>query len=253
MSSSSCSSFLLITPLQQVSSPPTPPRTAPPLSKERGAPWGSSKNSPLTPATTYSPATHRDSTGCIGFAMGPRRGAHQFFCELEEERCGQRGLMRVAHIDMSEPCSTCPPPLAQYWANDIKVCGPAVERGCDSVIFPVHGVEYNYVCDRTVGYSFYAPIGLYRGTDQSYTIDQLYLRGLSITHGAPGSRNHIWSYVAGLREYASYVYNCPCSAHPRAENLTPDYVGDHFYCDTATYYHANEEWYTNNALWDGKD
>ena len=38
---------------------------------------------------------------------------HQFYCELEEERCGLRGLMRVAYINMSEPCSTCPPPLAQ--------------------------------------------------------------------------------------------------------------------------------------------
>ena len=44
-----------------------------------------------------------------------------------------------------------------------------------------------------------------------------------------------------------------CSAHPRTENLTPDYVGDHFYCDTATYYTPKEEWYTNNTLWDGKN
>ena len=73
-----------------------------------------------------------------------------FFCELEEEHCGLRGLMRVVHINMSEPCSTCPPPLAQYWANNIKVCRPAVKRGCDSLIFPVHGVEYNYVCGRAV-------------------------------------------------------------------------------------------------------
>ena len=47
-------------------------------------------------------------------------GAHQFFCELEEEHCGLRGLMRVVHINTSEPCSACPPPLAQYWANGIK-------------------------------------------------------------------------------------------------------------------------------------
>ena len=69
--------------------------------------------------------------------------------------------MRVAHINMSEPCSTCPPPLAQYWANRTKVCGPAVHFGCDSVIFPVHGGGggggggYNYVCVRAVGYLFY--------------------------------------------------------------------------------------------------
>ena len=114
-------------------------------------------------------------------------------------------------------------------------------------------MEYNYVCGRAVGYLVYAPIGFYYGADASYTIDQHYLSGLFITHRAPGSRNHIWSYGAGWREDISDAYNCPCSAHPRSENLTPDYVGDHFYCDTATYYHPKEEWYTNNTLWDDKD
>ena len=185
-----------------------------------------------------------------GPAVG--EGVHQFYCELEEERCGLRGLMRVAYINMSEPCSTCPPPLAQYWANDVKVCGPAVNFGCNSVVFPVHGVGYNYVCGRAVGYSFYYPLGLYYGTDASYTIDQNYLSGLSITHGATGSRSHIWSYAAGHKEDTSHGYNCPCAAHPRSEPLTPDYVGDHYYCDTATYYRPKVEWYTNNTLWDGK-
>ena len=117
----------------------------------------------------------------------------------------------------------------------------------------MHGVEYNYVCSRAVGYSFYYPVGFYWGADQSYTIDQEYLSGLSIIHGVRGSHNHIWSYAAGLREAKSDEANCPCAAHPRPEPLTPDYVGDHFYCDTAMYYHPKEEWYTNNTLWDGKD
>ena len=47
--------------------------------------------------------------------------------------------------------------------------------------------------------------------------------------------------------------NCPCAAHPSTEPLTPDYVGDHFYCNTAMYYTPKVEWYTNNTLWDGKD
>ena len=76
---------------------------------------------------------------------------------------------------------------------------------------------------------------------------------MSITHGVPGSRHHIWSYAAGRRGDTSSVINCPCAAHPRTENLTPDYVGDHFYCDTATYYTPKEEWYANNTLWDSKD
>ena len=106
-------------------------------------------------------------------------------------------------------------------------------------------MEYNYVCGRAVGYSFYYPIGFYYGAGASYTIDQHYLSGLSITHGAPGSRNHIWSYAAGYREESSDEGNCPCAAHPSTEPLTPDYVGDHYYCDTATYNHPNVEWNTS--------
>ena len=42
-------------------------------------------------------------SGMYWIRNGPTagEGAHQFFCELEEERCGLRGLMRVAHINMS--------------------------------------------------------------------------------------------------------------------------------------------------------
>ena len=43
-----------------------------------------------------------------------------------------------------------------------------------------------------MGYSFFWPIGLHRGEDQSYTIEQEYLSGLS--HGAPGSHNHMDCY-----------------------------------------------------------
>ena len=220
-----------------------------------GCTLGLTKEQPADSCYHIFTCNPQGQSGMYWIRNGPTagEGAHQFFCELEEERCGLRGLMRVAHINMSEPCFTCPPPLAQYWANGTKVCGPAVRRGCDSVVFPVHGVEYNYVCGRAVGYSFYDPLGLYKGADRSYTIDQYYLSGLSITHGAPGSRNHIWSYAAGWREDTSHVYNCPCSSHPRTEQLTPDYVGDHYYCDTATYYYPKAEWYTNNTLWDGKD
>ena len=149
----------------------------------------------------------------------------------------------------------CPATLPHYQVDSgVVVSGSVSNVGCDFVVFPVHGVEYNYVCGRTVGYSFNAPVGFYYGTEYSYTIEYQYVSGVSITHGAPGSRNHIWSYAAGQREDISSEFNCPCAAaHPSTEPLTPDYVGDHYYCDTATYYHPKVEWYTNNTLWDGKE
>ena len=59
--------------------------------------------------------------------------------------------------------------------------------------------------------------------------------------------------VNGFWEVRSDEANCPCAAHPSTEPLTPDYVGDHYYCDTATYYEPKRKWYTNNTQWDGKD
>ena len=175
--------------------------------------------------------------------------AHQFYCELEQERCGIRGLMRVAHIDMSQPCQQCPPPLAQYWAKGKRVCGPSLDDHCDPVVFPVHGISYNYVCGRALGYMFYAPCAFYPNTR---TLSQNYLGGLSITQGPLDINNsHIWSYAAGYREEGSNPHNCPCAKHPGRS--PPSYVGMDYYCDTATITGGSQQWYANNTLWDGKD
>ena len=86
--------------------------------------------------------------------------------------------------------------LDTYFTIPTATFDSPIHGGCDSVVFPMHSAEYSYVCGRAVWYSLYAPISFYCGADKSFTIDRLYLNGLSITHGVPGSRNHIWSYAA---------------------------------------------------------
>ena len=122
-----------------------------------GCTLGLTKEQPADSCYHIFTCNPQGQSGMYWIRNGPTagEGAHQFFCELEEERCGLRGLVRVAHINTSEPCFTCPPPLAQYWANGTKVCGPTVNGGCDSVVFPVNWMEYNYVCGRAVGCSFF--------------------------------------------------------------------------------------------------
>ena len=116
-------------------------QNCPTTQQGEGCTLGLTKEQPADSCYHIFTCNPHGQSGMHWICNGPtaEEGAHQFFCELEEERCGLRGLMRVAHINMSEPCSTCPPPLAQYWANGTKVCGPAVDFGCDSVVFPVHG------------------------------------------------------------------------------------------------------------------
>ena len=174
---------------------------------------------------------------------------HQFYCELEQERCGIVGMMRVAHVDMTSPCQQCPPPLAQYWAGGKRVCGPSLDHRCDPVLFPVHGIPYNHVCGRALMYSFNQPCAFDQNTRP---LSQHYLTGLSITQGSLGDNNsHIWSYAAGVSEVVSTNHNCPCAKHPG--HSPPSYVGTDYYCDTATVIRGPQQWYTNNTLWDGKD
>ena len=177
--------------------------------------------------------------------------ARQFYCEMEQERCGIVGMMRVAYVNVTSPCQQCPPPLAQYWAGEKRVCGPSLDDRCDPVVFPVHGIPYNYVCGRALGYQFYAPCAFHFDTRP---LRLNYLTGLSITQGSlRDSDSHIWSYAVGYREESvgSATCNCPCAKGPGPS--PPSYVGRDYYCDTATVTGGSQQWYSNNTLWDGKD
>ena len=182
---------------------------------------------------------------------------HYVYCYMEADKCGVRGVMRVAHIDMRNTSVNCPAPLTQYQLDSgERVCGSTNSAGlsCDSVIFPTHHLSYQHVCGRAAGFSYYHPCAFYyykRGGQN--TIDHAYVSGLSITYGPQNRRNHIWTYVGGFQESESHDCNCPCAANPGASS--PPFVGQDFYCESATRYRPPypRRWYTNNTLWDGED
>ena len=187
-------------------------------------------------------------------------GNRLMYCHMEEDKCGVRGVMRVVNINMTNPKETCPSPLTLYMANGTRLCGPTYPSGrtCTSVTFPTFNYQYSHVCGRAVGFSYHHPLAFYYslpGQSYTQTLDGAYVSGLSITHGASGSRNHIWTYAAGEKESfsGSQVFNCPCAKAPGQS--TPSYVGEHYYCESATQYMPPESrrWYTNNTLWDNED
>ena len=185
---------------------------------------------------------------------------HAMYCYMEADMCGVRGVMRVAHIDMRISSVNCPAPLTQYQLNSgERVCGSTNTAGqsCDSVIFPTHHLSYQYVCGRAAGFSYHHPCAFfyYKYGGQN-TIDHAYVAGLSITYGPQNGRNHIWTYAGGYQESTSNGCNCPCAAYPGASS--PPFVGQDFFCESATRYPPPEpptpqSWYTNNTLWDGED
>ena len=174
------------------------------------------------------------------------------YCYMDADKCGVRGMMRVVNIDMTNPGGTCPSPLTNYTANRRELCGgdDTTYKTCSSVTFPTFNYEYTHVCGRAVGFSFHHPCAFYLNQT---SLDESYVSGLSITLGAPGiNRTHIWTYAGGLQESTSHGCNCPCAKFPGRS--PPSYVGDNYYCESATRYRPHlYQWFINNTLWDNQD
>ena len=77
----------------------------------------------------------------------------QVFCEMDKVLPANltvtKGWMRVANLNMTDPNQQCPDNLELSHTNPIRLCGRRrTDRGCDSVIFPTYGVQYQQVCGR---------------------------------------------------------------------------------------------------------
>ncbi len=63
-----------------------------------------------------------------------------------------------------------------------------------TVPIPVNGVSYSTVCGRILGYGWggraFDPF-----IDSHSSIESDYINSVSLTHGPPGNRRHIWSFV----------------------------------------------------------
>jgi hypothetical protein len=85
-----------------------------------------------------------------------------------------------------------------------------------------------------------------------------YIGGISLTHGAAGSRQHIWSFVAALYETnANYnpEYSCPCSnTGVEWSYEIPSFVGSNYFCDTGNRGPGlgSSIFYPDDPMWDGE-
>ena len=224
---------------------------------------GSSANRPATSCGSILDCNPLAPSGYYWITNGTQ--PHAMYCYMEADKCGVRGVMRVAHIDMRNTSVNCPAPLTQYQLDSgERVCGSTNTTGqsCDSVIFPTHHLSYQHVCGRAAGFSYNHPCAFFYYNHGHYykngiqnTIDHAYVAGLSITYGTQNGRNHIWTYAGGYQESTSNGCNCPCATNPGSSS--PLFVGQDFFCESATRYPPShpptpQSWYTNNTLWDGE-
>lgn len=75
---------------------------------------------------------------------------------------------------------------------------------------------------------------------QSYSIlgnpglENIYIDGISLTHGAAGSRQHIWSFVTAFVETGHHpMFSCACTDVTNTwPYQVPSFIGDNYFCDT---------------------
>ena len=159
--------------------------------------------------------------------------------------------MRVADLDMTDPTQSCPSGFRQI-TSPKRACGKP-RSGCVSTTFPVHGVQYSRVCGRVTAYQLSSPDAFYTYyRNRQLTIDDLYVDGVSLTHGQ-NPRKHIWTFAAALDETHYGVNACPCTNTDTAyTGAVPPFIGQDYFCDTGSRNRFQYNiFYSNDPLWDG--
>ena len=174
---------------------------------------------------------------------------------------GTEGWTRVAFLNMTDPDQQCPGTwmLQNEWrllggiTETRRLCGgnSSSHLGCVSATYNTYGIHYSHVCGRVRGYQYFASTA-FRTSNSS--IDSYYLSGVSLTHGPPGARQHIWTFAAGFGEGNTGSSGCPCANLSRPLACVPSFVGNDFFCESGNPVIGNVSHvlYPDDPLWDGE-
>ena len=163
------------------------------------------------------------------------------------------GWRKIVNIDISAG-DDCPGEWRKATQSGVSFCRVASDDiwTCSSASFSTNGISYQRVCGRARGYqkgdtaAFYGSHPIY-----NRTIERDYVSGLSITYNS-NPRQHIWTFASGRgeRNNVGDQLNCPCSVY--GGYSPPSFVGNNYYCESASWYSANRDtYYFNDTLWDG--
>ena len=152
--------------------------------------------------------------------------AIQLFCAMDNP-CGcnptQGGWMRIAFLNMSDTDEQCPHGMVVN--DDPRSCSRRIAPGaCVSAFYSSQFMQYSRVCGRVTGYQDSSP-DAFRPyyNDQSRTIDDPYVDGVSLTYGF-SPRKHIWTFAAGVEDVGNSPYHCPCSS-TSYQGTVPSFIG----------------------------
>ena len=157
-------------------------------------------------------------------------------------------------LNTTNPDQQCP----GDWTLQIRSTEPRRQceihrTGCSSAVFNTFGISYSHVCGRVRGYQKSGTTAFFFGFGMpNSSIDSYYLSGVSLTHGPPGARQHIWSFAGGSNEI-HLGSSCPCANRPSAVRQIPSFVGNDFFCESGNPSPISVGgFYPNDTLWDGE-
>ena len=162
--------------------------------------------------------------------------------------------MRVASVNMTNSNHTCPEGL-KLLSTPKRLCALNIDGdGCSSATFDLHGIRYTHVCGKIIGYQQKAPDAFWPYyNNRGLTIDDGYVDGISLTHGR-NPRKHIWTFATAIHEVITSALHsvCPCTNIHNPESIrVPPYVGNDYFCDTASKSTFRYTFYPRDPLWDG--
>ena len=218
----------------------------------------SQKGSFINPANSCREIPSASQPGEYWITDNDNQTPTRVYCNTSKS-CGDsaREWTRVAYIDMTDPNQQCPEGLTFVSRTEapLRLCGQAVPRACVSTTFPVNGKQYTHVYGRIKAYQDETPdafVAFYH--NQALTIDDNYVDGISLTHGQ-SPRQHIWTFAGALDEVANSHAGarCPCT-RPDVPfpGIIPPFIGQDYFCDTASRDAFQHVFYSGDPLWDGQ-
>ena len=172
-------------------------------------------------------------------------------------KCGPAlGWTNVAQFDMSNSRQQCPGNLTLV-TSPIRGWGwtDLGRPRCDSVIMGVP--TYSRVCGGVLAYQTGWDSAFYNSLIRNQnSLELAYLHGVSLAHGPPGSRQHIWSFVSADRGRAGKIAEgvvCPCSFIGGTWNYqVPSFIGNDYFCESGNPGPDRiKTRFFNDTLWDG--
>ncbi len=163
---------------------------------------------------------------------------------------------RLAFLNMTNTSQQCPPNWTLQNGTSYRGCSrSSPQSGCDSTIFVNHDFSYNRVCGRIHGYQKGSTDAFDYSTSQHTTIEEEYIDGVSLTHGSPGARQHIWTFAAAHDEDIPSRRNCQCVNSNFTWSYTvPSFIENQYFCETGNRGPGIgfNQIYSNDSLWDGR-